>query len=151
MKAYNRASKNTNPILIIDDDADDCFLYEEALKKLHVKNKLIFYNSSQDAYNYLLESKEATFFILCDINMPGFSGIQLREKINKNTHLASRLIPFLFCSTSGAEALVQDAYALNIQGFFKKPSSIAELENMFTYIIEYWNCSRRPSATLYDK
>ena len=105
--------------------------------------KLLF-NKSNEAFDYLNTIPTQPFFIVCDVNMPITNGLELRQKINENNALRNKLIPFLFWSTSGSESLVNKAYSLNIQGFFKKPNTINELKEMLWAVMIYWNYSHHP-------
>lgn len=133
-----------NDIIIIDDDADDCELFQIAFNNLKIANNVVFLNSSSKALSYLRQIKQQPFFIICDVNMPELSGLELRQKINADKTLNVKAIPFLFCSTSGSEQLVNQAYALNIQGFFVKPHSITELSHILYIIMQYWSISNHP-------
>ncbi|HYK47522.1 MAG TPA: response regulator [Parafilimonas sp.] len=136
-----------DPIIIIDDDEEDCELLKIGFQHLDIKNQLIVFNSSRDALTYLQSFNGQVFFILCDINMPVMDGITLRRKINENEALRFKSIPFLFLSTSGSEQVVNNAYSLNIQGYFKKPNSVKEIQQILSRIISYWDTSYRPSIT----
>ena len=129
---------NEGEIIIIDDDVEDLEIIESALHELNVKNTITYLNNAETALQYLTNLKEPPCFILCDINMPKYTGIEIRELINNIDDLQSKLTPFLFWSTSDNNKLVEKAYALNIQGFFQKPNSIVDLKKMINVIIDYW-------------
>ena len=133
-----------SPIIIIDDDIDDTALIREAFDELKCENEIIVFHDSASAFQYLEQLKQKPFFILCDINMVRLNGLELRQLINENEKLRLLAIPFLFWSTSGSSHLVNQAYSLNIQGFFKKPDSIQEIKKMISIIMKYWDCSDRP-------
>jgi CheY-like chemotaxis protein len=128
-----------NPIIIIDDDEDDRDIFNIAFRSLNVQNKIIIFGDSTEAFEYLKKTDEQIFFILCDINMPKLNGLELRQKINENESLRLKAIPFLFLSTSGDDHVVNTAFGLNIQGFFKKPSNIEHLKIILSSIITYWS------------
>ncbi|MEP6683834.1 MAG: response regulator [Parafilimonas sp.] len=128
-----------DPIVIIDDDEDDRDLFNMAFDALNVPNKIIIFSDSTDALEFLKKTDEQIFFIICDINMPKLNGLELRQKINENESLRLKAIPFLFLSTSGDDQVVNTAFGLNIQGFFKKPSNIEHLKIILGSIITYWS------------
>jgi len=133
-----------SPIIIIDDDIDDTTLIREAFDELKCENEIIVFHDSTLAFQYLEQLKQQPFFILCDVNMVRLNGLKLRQLINESEKLRLLAIPFLFWSTSGSSHLVNQAYSLNIQGFFKKPDSIQEIKKMIAIIMKYWDCSDRP-------
>lgn len=134
----------SNPIIIIDDDEEDFNLFKEVCNELNIKNKIIVLDTAYKAFEYLQAIDTQPFFIICDVNMPMMNGIELRQKINENKYLCIKAVPFLFWSTSGSESLVNEAYSLNIQGFFKKPDSTKELKQIIITIMTYWDCSYHP-------
>lgn len=134
----------TDSIFIIDDDEDDCQIMKEVFESLALSNKIYFFNTSDQALQFLQDYNEKIFFILCDINMPKIDGFMLRKKVNEMEHLRIKAIPFLFYSTSGDGHIVQQAYSLNIQGYFKKPAILSEYKAILLSIIDYWSKSELP-------
>jgi CheY-like chemotaxis protein len=131
----------TAPIIIIDDDKDDCELIIYAFTALKVKNEIVVLTNAVKAFEYIVNMTVQPFFILCDINMPLINGLELREKINENEKARGMEIPFLLWSTSGKEGLGNRAYSLNIQGFFKKPDTLEKLTEIIAAIMNYWEHS----------
>jgi CheY-like chemotaxis protein len=134
----------SNRIILIDDDEEDCELFITACAELNIPNEVLVFNESKKAFDYLLSMTTQPFFIICDVNMPVIDGLELRKKINENNELRPRAIPFLFWSTSGSGNLINKAYALNIQGFFIKPSTMKGIKEIITAVTLYWDCSYHP-------
>jgi CheY-like chemotaxis protein len=126
------------PIIIIEDDIEDQEILVEIFKKLGYANAIIYFGDGNEALEYLNKTDVHPFLILSDINMPKINGFELRNKIFTNEQLQTKCIPYLFFTTSANKKSVVDAYALSVQGFFKKPSSIDALESTIRKIIEYW-------------
>src|SRR5687768_13843582 len=98
------------PILIIDDDADDLDLMKEVFKSINVPNELKFFSTCIAAYQYLETTRDKPFIIFSDINIPGMSGSELKKKINANTQLRRKSIPYVFLTTTSEHHAVLDAY-----------------------------------------
>jgi len=126
------------PIIIIEDDADDKELLSEIFQKLNYENKVIYFHDGNEALDYLNRTDVQPFLILSDINMPKINGFELRNKIFTNQQLVTKCIPYLFFTTGGTRQSVVEAYAISVQGFFIKPSSVQALENTIRKIMEYW-------------
>jgi CheY-like chemotaxis protein len=77
--------------------------------------------------------------------MPKLSGFELREKLRTDAKLSNKCIPYLFFSTASDQKSVIDAYSQSVQGFFKKPNKISELEDTISVIIEYWRKCAAPN------
>ncbi|HMJ46409.1 MAG TPA: response regulator [Ferruginibacter sp.] len=132
------------PIIIIEDDHDDQELFSNALKELDFSNEIIFFGDGDEALDFLNSTKEKPFIIISDINLPKLTGIELREKVYNNEELKMKCIPYLFFTSSRAQATIIDAYSKSIQGFFVKPSSYKELTRMLKNIILYWKDCEAP-------
>lgn len=126
------------PVIIIEDDSDDQFIFEEVFRKLNYPNEVIFFFDGQKALDFLNRNDVTPFIILSDINMPKLDGFALRSKIRMDANLQVKCIPYLFFSTASSQRAVIDAYSLSVQGFFIKQNTIDELEKTIRVIMEYW-------------
>jgi CheY-like chemotaxis protein len=133
------------PVVIIEDDDDDQLILTEIFKNLNYSNSIVFFSDGNEALEYLNKTETVPFLILSDINMPKINGFELRNKIATNEQLHVKCIPYLFFSTAANKKSVIDAYAMSVQGFFVKPSSIVKLESTIKTIMEYWNECIAPS------
>ena len=131
-------------IIIIEDDADDQDLMKDIFRELKVPNLLRFFNSCMDAMDYLLASIEKPFLIICDINLPAMTGLELCRSIKEDAALKVKSIPFVFLTTSGDQRMITEAYEMSVQGFFVKPSSIQEQKEMIRMIVDYWRICQHP-------
>ncbi len=128
----------TGPIVIIEDDQDDQYLFEEAFKHLNYANELLFFSDPQEALDYLNRKDVSPFLIMSDINMPKLNGFELRKKVHTDEELQNKCIPYLFFTTASDQKSVINAYSLAVQGFFVKQNSVSELEKTIRVIMEYW-------------
>src|SRR5689334_2726813 len=135
----------TGPIIVIEDDVDDQEILRDIFVNLGYSNKIVYFIDGNEALEYLNNSEVQPFLILSDINMPKINGFELRNKIFTNEQLQTKCIPYLFFTTGANKKAVVDAYALSVQGFFIKPSSMAALESTIKKIIEYWKECIAPS------
>ena len=126
------------PIVIIDDDIDDRELLGELTMKLRPDHELRFFVNGVEALRYLETTDEQPFIILCDVNMPKMTGLELLEEIQRNLFLKQKSIPFIFLSTSGDKRFVSRAYELSAQGFFQKPSEMRALNAILELTIDFW-------------
>ncbi len=135
----------TGPIIIIEDDLEDQEILEEIFRKLNYKNQVVFFTDGEKALEYMNQTDIQPFLILSDVNMPRINGFELRSKIFTNELLQTKCIPYLFFTTGGDKKSVLAAYALSVQGFFIKPSSVDGLESTIKKIVEYWQECIAPS------
>ncbi len=133
------------PIVVIEDDADDQEIMAGIFKTLDYPNPVIYFNDSEEALKFLIDTKIKPFLILSDLNMPKLSGFELRQKIHTNEDLNLKCIPYLFFTTTSAQQAVVDAYSQSVQGFFVKTNSIDKLESTIKKIVEYWQECEAPN------
>ena len=126
------------PVIVIEDDEDDQFILEEIFNRLKYTNEVIFFSDGEKALEFLNRADTIPFLILSDINLPKLNGFALRNKLKQDANLAIKCIPYLFFSTALNQKMVIDAYSTSAQGFFVKPSSIDEIEETISIIMEYW-------------
>ena len=138
---------SNGPIVLIEDDTDDAFTMQEALKDLDIGNELVYFPNTILAMKFLSETKEQPFLIICDVNMPFQNGLDFKRQIDDHPELKKKCIPFIFYSTSASYQDVSKAFLqMSIQGFFKKANSYSEILDDITAIIKYWKKSKHPNC-----
>jgi CheY-like chemotaxis protein len=136
----------TGPIVLVEDDEDDAIIFSEVLKDLDIPNRLISFIKPADAYHFLDSNEEQPFIIISDVNLPGMSGLEFKNKLDQNEKLRKKSIPFVFYSTSAEKKYVNEAYLhLTVQGFFLKGQSMKDIKNELRIIFEYWKICRHPN------
>jgi CheY-like chemotaxis protein len=138
------------PIVIIDDDADDRDLLGELTAELRPGHELRYFVNGVEALKYLETTIEQPFIILCDVNMPMMTGLELLRYIQKTPHLKRKSIPFIFLSTTSDKRYVNEAYDLSAQGFFQKPAEIQLLKAMLKLTYDFWAKCLHPHHPLID-
>ena len=134
------------PILIIEDDQDDHEILQEAFTELEVRNKLLFFDKTKQAFDFLKTTSEKPFLILSDVNLPQQTGVEFKREVDSDPQLRKKSIPFVFFSTSIEKHAVDTAYKeLTIQGFFQKSNNYQELKNVLSLIVEYWKVCQHPT------
>jgi len=136
------------PIIVIEDDIDDQDIIFDIFKKIGVSNEIVFFADGSLALEYLNNSENKPFLILSDVNMPKMGGFELRKQIHTNEQLSRKCIPFLFFTTGVHKKAVFDAYNMSVQGYFQKPDSTGELEEIIRVILAYWQRCIAPSEYL---
>lgn len=135
----------TGPIIIVEDDPEDQEVIADVLQLNGVNNELKFFSNGKEALDYLLVTIDKPFLIICDINMPVMNGLELKDEINKNETLAKKTIPFIYYTTHAEKHAVEKAYTMAVQGFFQKPGTIAEMQQLLNQVVSYWSSSFYPN------
>ena len=133
------------PIIYIDDDEDDQFLFEQMLKELGLINKVRPFSDGQNALDYLKTTSDKPLLILCDLNMPMMNGIELHKHIDDDPYLKQKSIPFIFYTTAAGPEQVRQAYKGTVQGFHAKAQDLSEYRAQINLIITYWKACLHPN------
>ena len=119
---------------VVDDDADDRYIFIMALRCIRYKTKCITAKSGEDALELLRKNEEFTpDFIFLDINMPRVDGKECLVEIRKIER--SKKIPIYMYSTSLAEKDRAETLSLGADDYFVKPYSIKILIDILSKII----------------
>lgn len=133
------------PILIVEDDEDDQQVYGDVIRSFNKKNEIIFFGEAKQLLDYLKTTHQQPFIIICDVNLPVMSGLELRRRINEDDFLRQKSIPFVFFSTSENTNAVKTAYDLTVQGYFVKSPLYEEIVQQLKLILDYWVACRHPN------
>lgn len=139
--------KNSNKpvaILMAEDDPDDRFLSEEALKEARVINELHVVEDGEELMDYLFRrgrfespaSSPRPGLILLDLNLPKKDGREALKEIKSSPSL--RRIPVVVLTTSRAEEDILRTYDLGVSGYITKPISLTALVNVMKVLGDYW-------------
>jgi CheY-like chemotaxis protein len=130
------------PILQVEDDLNDIFLLQHALKRAGAENPVQLVTDGQEAIDYLRGAGKfadrAQFplpcLVLLDLNMPCVPGLDVLRWICQQ----GMSLVVLVLSTSGEEADIAAAYRLGANGFLIKPSQASKLAEMAKAIKDFW-------------
>jgi two-component system, response regulator len=131
-------------ILMADDDADDRYLAEDALREARLKNEIRFVVDGEELMDYLchrgkfsdLTAYPNPGLILLDLNMPRKDGREALKEIKSDPML--RRIPIVVLTTSKAEEDVLRSYDMGVSGFITKPVSFEGLVEVMRVVGRYW-------------
>lgn len=121
-----------NPVLVIDDSAMMRKIIQRLLAQAGLAvTSVLEASSGADALALLREQTPA--LILCDINMPGVSGLELLAHIREE-QLAPN-VPIIMVTTENGESQVRQAIALGARGYIHKPFTIDDLKSTLTPLL----------------
>lgn len=136
--------KNQVPILVADDDLDDCQMIKEALQESRLLNEVHFVHDGEELMDYLNNkgkySDQTKYpqpgLILLDLNMPKKDGREALKEIKTNS--IYRQIPTVVLTTSKAEEDIYRTYNLGVNSFITKPVAFNSLVNIMSDLGRYW-------------
>ena len=134
------------PLVYIDDDDDDQFLFQRAVQELGLTNQLHLFGNGLEALHYLESTTEKPLLILCDLTMPVMDGLELRRTVDGNEYLKQKSVPFIYFTTAASPNQVKQAYDGDIQGFHVKAHDFDALKAQLQLIITYWQACLHPNS-----
>jgi CheY-like chemotaxis protein len=140
----NKFMPKRGPILIVEDDHDDQELLREVFDELNVVNEIKFFASCINVLEYLGTAIAKPFLIISDINIPIMTGLELKQRINETECARVKNIPFVLFTTNPDHTVVSQAFAMNVQGYFVKPSTLEGIKEVMRKIIDYWTATMLP-------
>lgn len=126
------------PIILIEDDPNDIEVITAAVTELGYLNAVRPFTDAQEALDYLRTTDKKPFVILCDIRMPRTNGLAFRKAILDDDYLRKKSIPFVFFTAAVSMEIINEAYDMEVQGFYEKATSYAGVKEQLSCILVYW-------------
>jgi two-component system, chemotaxis family, chemotaxis protein CheY len=115
-------------ILVVDDEKDVQFLFEQRFRSEIKKHEMefAFAFSGEEALNYLNLHEHEAVLILSDINMPGMSGLELLKQIKQARHQPPPVV--MMITAYGDAENFNMAKQLGADDFLTKPVDFTVLK-----------------------
>ena len=128
-------------ILLVEDNAADVRLTEEALREGKVRNNLHVARDGMEALEFLRrQGKHAKAtrpdLILLDLNLPRRDGREVLAEIKDDPAL--KMIPVVVLTTSSAEADILKSYKLHANCYITKPVDLEQFISVVKSIDDFW-------------
>ena len=131
-------------ILLAEDNEDDLWLMQQALKKACLPRPAMVVRDGAEAINYLggngvfadRTQYPFPFVLLLDLKMPfkdGFDVLEWWRSEPRSQHLT-----IIVLTSSASRVDIERAYSLGATSYLCKPSELADLSEMVSRILEYW-------------
>ncbi len=144
-------------ILQVEDDRNDVFFLEHALRAAGVSHPLHVARDGQEAVEYL--SGTGAFsdrtrhplpcLILLDLKLPRRSGFEVLEWLREQPELQKLTVIVL--TSSGREEDVDRSYFLGANSFVVKPSKLQERLEFARLLKGYWLCFHQMPSVCSNK
>ena len=127
--------RHSRSIFLADDDADDCMLFEDALREVCTTTELRTANDGVELIQ-LMETNvpPPPDVIFLDLNMPRKNGFECLELLKNN--LAWKDIPVVIFSTTGQEEMIKKVYETGANFFIRKPGSFPKLKQAIRQVLD---------------
>jgi CheY-like chemotaxis protein len=129
----SKQKKTPIRILLADDDKDDRFFFDKALKTLPIPTELSSVEDGKKLMIYLIKnSKQLPDILFLDLNMPLKNGSVCLEEIKANQKL--KQLPVVIYSTSLHEDVAELLFQKGAHYYVRK-TDLAELEKILFRVL----------------
>jgi two-component system response regulator len=130
-------------ILLVEDNSDDAFFFERAMKKANLFVPVYNAKNGQEAVDYLhgegkYDDRAAhpiPSVIFLDLRIPRLHGFDVLRWVKQQ--LALERIPVFITSSSPLDADHETARQLGAEGFFIKPLTPPNLLHIFQFVRKF--------------
>jgi len=130
-------------VLLVDDDSEESYLFNEALEHAHLNIRLSRANDGNDLISYLFREAPPDL-VFMDINMPYKDGLEALTEIRSNSKFKN--LPLIIYSTSKNERSINACYEKGADLFIVKPDDFDELMQVVKKVFTYdWKNYKKPS------
>ena len=139
------------PVLLVDDSADDVLLMQRAFKATSIGAPLVVMPGGAAAIEYLSgngpyadrSAHPLPVLMLLDLKMPRVSGFDVLQWLRDQPAL--KRLPVVVMTSSSQEDDVNRAYDLGVNSYIVKPSGLKEIGEVASQIDRYWlGLNQRP-------
>jgi CheY-like chemotaxis protein len=121
-------------ILLADDDLDDRFFFEKALKELDIPAQLTKVTDGEQLMEYLTnESTILPQVLFLDINMPRKNGFECLTEIKQNQKLKD--LPVVIFSTSKSWDMIDMLFKTGAHVYIHKPNDFSQLKQVIHHAL----------------
>lgn len=126
----------SNPIniLLIEDDADDIELLEEALKGNNVSYRLTSIKEGDKVMSHLGTTIGVPDIIVLDFNLPKLHGREILSLIKSSEKFGT--VPLVVLTTSASREDISFAKHMGANHYITKPTSISDFNRAVATIVE---------------
>jgi CheY-like chemotaxis protein len=131
------------PILLVEDDENDVFLFQRAAKKAGIAGPVHVVRDGREAIDFLQGASQFTDrresplpgLVLLDLKLPFVMGLDVLKWIRQESGLTPIVV---ILSSSQANEDIAAAYRLGANGYLVKPAGVSTLEDMLKAINDFW-------------
>jgi len=140
-------------VLLVEDEPNDVFFIQQAMKKAGVVNPIRVASDGQQAIDYFegagkfanREEFPLPCLVLLDLKLPYVMGLDVLKRIRQQPGLP---VVVVILSSSKQEEDIATAYRLGANGYLVKPPDVGKLLDMAKSIKDFWLTQNTPPARI---
>jgi len=134
----------TTPILLVEDEPNDVFFFEHALKKSGITHPLHVARDGQEALDYLAGvdkfSDRAAYpipqLVVLDLNLPRATGFEVLRQVRQHPELQQLIV--LVLTSSASDDDITKAYVLGANAYLVKSAEVGKLVTLVEALGNFW-------------
>jgi two-component system, response regulator len=131
-------------ILLVDDNENDIFLTQRALKKNNIANEVVIANDGQEALDYLFGNGKHTgrdlsqmpVVTLLDLKMPRIDGFEVLKQIRSNPR--TKHLPVVILTASREDIDIVKGYTEGCNAYVSKPVDFDQFAEAVRQLGLFW-------------
>ncbi len=139
-------------ILVVEDDENDIFILQSALKRAGITHSVQVVRNGQEAIDYFCANgryaDRAKFpfpkVVFSDLKMPIMDGFEVLDWLRK--HPDCSVVPVIILTASQLDSDIRRAYQMGANAYLAKPSSLTDLQQMVKTAFEFWQWCQIPQT-----
>jgi DNA-binding response OmpR family regulator len=143
------------PILLVEDEENDVFFMQEAMKRAGVLNPIRVASDGQQAIDYFKgagkfgnrEEFPLPYLVLLDLKLPYVMGLDVLKWIRQQSEVPAMVV---ILSSSNEEADIATAYRWGANGYLVKPPDVAKLLDLVKSIKDFWLTQNTPPPRFHE-
>lgn len=134
----------SNPILLVEDNADDEALTLRAFQKNNVTNEVVVARDGAEALDFLFGTgkyakRDMTMVpqvVILDLKLPKIDGLEVLRRMRAAPQ--TKLLPVVILTSSNEERDRLEGYGLGANSYVRKPVNFAEFVDAVRQLGLYW-------------
>lgn len=129
---------NSHPIVLVDDDEDDRYIFQEGFVQAGCQNHFIQFETGKKFLDHLKATSRQDYpsMVLLDLNMPELDGTEVLRQMKRSPEWNH--IPVVVFTTSKLDADRTTCYELGANCFISKPSAYQDVLELTRSIALLW-------------
>lgn len=130
-------------LMYLEDDPIELMKFKMAFKEVQQDIAITSYKNGLEGWEHLIaNSNNLPQIIVLDLRMPIMNGFEFLEKLKSN--VTFRKIPVIVLTTSDNENDILYSFDHQVAGYFVKPFSTEDYNEIILKINQYWETSKIP-------
>lgn len=123
-------------ILLVEDDSDDVYLFNQACKIVDDNIEVVSFADGENLIDYVQGNDCRGKLVFLDLNMPRLDGISCLKELTRLNKVNELIV--IVCTTSSDPNDVHTSYQYGAKSYVTKPHNLQESISLIQNLVNYW-------------